>query len=107
MLENLVAAASADAVLLTLAPALPVAVPDVPAAGTPALPVITLLKTELPRAFTLAAFPIPLTVTWLLALSAVGGVPVLLLLETNDPEITPLAASLADAEVEYSLFALP
>lgn len=62
-LENLVAAASADAVLLTLAPALPEAVPDVPAAGVPALPVITLLNTELLMALTLAALPIPLTVT--------------------------------------------
>lgn len=62
-LENLVAAASADAVLLTLAPALPDAVPDVPGAGVPALPVIDEVNTELLCAFTLAALPIPLTVT--------------------------------------------
>ena len=97
ILENLVAAASADAVLLTLAPALPEAVPEVPAAGVPALAVITLLKLELLCAFTAAALPIPLTVTSLLAFSDVGFV-VLELLETNEPEITPLAAWLADDE---------
>ncbi len=102
------AAASADAVLLTLAPALPDAVPDVPAAGVPALAVITLLNTELLMALTLAALPMPLTVTWLLAASAVGDVVVVeLLLDTNEPEITPLEASLADDDDEYSLFAFP
>ena len=99
MLENFVAAASADAVLLTLAPALPDAVPDEPAEGvTPLRVVIMLLKTEFPCALTDAALPIPLTVTWLFAESevpvvgATAGVAVALL-ETNEPEITPFAAS--------------
>ena len=97
------AAASADAVLLTLAPALPEAVPDEPAAGVPLLALITLVKPEFPMAFTLAALPIPLTVTWLFAAelfaSGVAAVStVLLLLETNEPEITPLEASCAAAE---------
>ncbi len=42
------AAASADAVLLTFAPALPDAVPEEPAAGVAERAVITLLKEELP-----------------------------------------------------------
>ena len=63
-LENLVAAASADAVLLTLAPALPEAVPEVPAAGViPERADTTDENDELPVALTLAALPIPLTVT--------------------------------------------
>jgi len=91
-----VAAASADAVLLTFAPALPEAVPDEPAAGVPLLALTTLVNPEFPMALTLAELPIPLTVTWLFAAAseASGEVVVdLLLLETNEPEITPFEAS--------------
>ena len=66
-LENFVAAASADAVLLTLAPALPEAVPDWPATMPAVRAETELEKFELLIAFTLAALPMPLTVTWLLA----------------------------------------
>jgi len=89
-----VAAASADAVLLMFAPALPEAVPD--EVGVPLLALTTLVNPEFPMALTLAALPIPLTVTWLFAAAseASGEVVVdLLLLETNEPEITPFEAS--------------
>ena len=99
-LENLVAAASADAVLLTLAPAEPEAVPDVPAAGVPLRAVITDEKLELPRALTFALLPIPRTVTWLFALSDAGLLVWLALFETKEPEITPFAASRAAEEEE-------
>lgn len=92
------AAASADAVLLTLAPALAEPVPDVPAAGWAERVLTIELKFELPIAFTLAALPMPLTVTWLLAFSLVfGEVPLEPLLDTKEPEITPFAASEAAA----------
>ena len=101
MLENFVAAASADAVLLTFAPALPDAVPDDPFAAVPRV-VMMLLKLELDWALTAAALPMPLTVTWLLADSVDGFEVFALLLETKDPEITPLAASDAAELLVYS-----
>jgi hypothetical protein len=62
-LENLVAAASADAVLLTFAFALPEPVPEVPAAGVPVRDATVLVNSEFPVALTLAALPMPFTVT--------------------------------------------
>lgn len=99
----MVAAASADAVLLTLALALPEPVPEVPAAGAVERDETVLVKDELPVALTLAALPMPLTVTWLLAFSLLGATAAVEeLLDTKEPEITPVAASLAAAEDEYS-----
>ncbi len=87
------------------APAEPLAVAEFEA-GVPPRAVTTVLNSEDPPAFKLAALPIPLTVTSLLSVLFVAGVvPVLVLAALKVPLITPFAASRDEVERLNSLSA--